>query len=303
MLKRRNFLKDQSARAYTDERFRNPFFRKPSRWTKWKIIGIIIAIFIIIIVAIGYIVFGPWLKIRQSTISGLTTVPNTEVEAIINQKLSAKRAYFLPNNQRWIFDEQSLLDELNDRFHFSSLTIAREKNTLIIKAEERISAVAWQTGDQYFLLALNGQPTLELDPVTANVLRTRQGIQTIVIDQSYIDRAPLILAPSMPIITDLSSSLVNFDSLIIKPEFIQNIIDWDNFIQAGRLKPVSYQIDSITTTWITMKTTNGQKVLFDLLMPVSEQGRALNIILDEYSNNLTNLKKIDVRFGNNVFVE
>lgn len=303
MLKRRNFLKDQSARTYTSERFKNPFFKKENRWTKWKIIGIVIVILTMTIGSVGYLIFGPWLKINQSTINGLTTVPNAEVEAIINQKLAAKRIFIFPNNQRWIFDQQSLLDELNNRFHFSSLTIELDKNTLVIQAQERISAVAWQSGDKYLLLALNGQPTLELDPVTANALRIRQGIQILNIDPSFADRAPLILAPSMPIINDLSVSSIDFEKPIIKADFIKAIIDWDNIIRTGTLEPVSYHIDSTTTTWITMKTKNGLEVLFDLSTPVEGQGKALNIILAEYSEHLSDLKTIDVRFGNNVFIK
>ena len=302
MLKR-NFLKDQSARAYTDERFKNPFFRKENRWTKWKIVGTASFLFATIVGIISCFIFGPWLKINETAISGLTTVPGHEVELIINQKLAAKRAYFLPNNQRWIFDKQSLLNELNDRFHFSALTIELQKNTLVLQAEERISAVAWQSEDNYFLLTLNGQPTLELDPVTANSLRARQGIGLINIDPSFTDRASLILAPSMPIIHDLSSTKIDFEKSIIKAEFIQSIIDWDNLIRTGTLEPISYEIESTTITWITMKTKNGPEVLFDLIAPVEGQGKALNIILDEYSQHLSDLKTIDVRFGNNVFIK
>ncbi len=303
MLKRRNFLRDQSIRSYSGDRFRNPYFQKGSPWTKWKILGLIILLFGTIIGGFSFLIFGPWLKITTSKIDGLTTVPQSEVEAMVNQKLAAKRLYFLPNDQRWLFDADELTTELNERFHFSSLTIKIEKDTLSITAEERISAVAWQTGDHYFLLGLNGQPTIELDVLTINTLRTRQQIEPMNINPAVSDRAPLILAPSMPIITDLSAVPLSLETLAIKPEFVQTIIDWDTMIRRGQLQPTSYEIETPGTLWLAMKTTNGPKVLFDLSAPVEEQGRALEVILAQYTDQLSDLKSIDVRFGNNVFVK
>lgn len=301
MIKRRNFLKNQSVRAYGGNRFRNPYFQKGEAWPRWKIIGLIIILLMMTLGTTGYLLFGPWLKIRQLEITGLTTVPVSEVEAVVKEQLASRQWLFLPGDQRWIFDQDQTSKILNERFRFEKLEIKIENSTLKIEATERISAIAWQNQEKYYLLSLNGQPTIELDPVTINSLRTRLGEEPLVTDPNLADRAPLVLAPTMPIVRDSSKIEITMDTVVIQPDYVQYLIDWDNQIRAGELQPTFYAVGD--GNWMTMNTQSGLKVLFDLEAPIEEQGRALGIILAEYHDQLSELSYIDVRFGNNVFVK
>lgn len=301
MIKRRNFLKDQSVRAYGGNRFRNPYFQKGEAWPRWKIIALVFIFLLIILGSFGYLLFGPWLKIQQIEITGLTTVPQSEVEVLARAQLSSRRWLFLPGDQRWIFDEELLKNNLTERFHFEELTTQIEGKKLKIYATERISAIAWQNQDRYYLLGLDGQPTTELDQVTINSLKTRLGEDPVAIDPSFADRAPLILAPTMPIVRDQAGIEIAMAVTVIKPEYVQYLIDWDNKIRAGELQPTYYTVGD--NDWMFMNTTSGLRILFDLNTPLEEQGRALEIVLAEYQDRLSELSYIDVRFGNNVFIK
>jgi hypothetical protein len=304
MLKRRNFLKDQSIRSYAGDRFRNPYFQRGTFWTKWKIMTLVCLLLIFLFGTIGAIIYGPWFKIRNVNISGLSTVPETEVKSTVDAKLGTKRIYFLPNNHRWLFDSQELQVELQERFQFSTCDVVVQDRTLSISVQEKISAIAWQTGDRYYLLGLNGQPTIELDTVTANTLRSRQELPLLEVDSTLNDRAPLVLSPNMPIIVDESNTPISLETLVLKPETVTVIIDWDKRLRdASNAIPIDYEIETPATVWLTMNSSIGPVVLIDLQANIEEQGRALEIIINDYADRLADLKSIDVRFGNNVFVK
>jgi hypothetical protein len=222
----------------------------------------------------------------------------------VDAKLGTKRIYFLPNNHRWLFDSQELQVELQERFQFSTCDVVVQDRTLSISVQEKISAIAWQTGDRYYLLGLNGQPTIELDTVTANTLRSRQELPLLEVDSTLNDRAPLVLSPNMPIIVDESNTPISLETLVLKPETVTVIIDWDKRLRdASNAIPIDYEIETPATVWLTMNSSIGPVVLIDLQANIEEQGRALEIIINDYADRLADLKSIDVRFGNNVFVK
>lgn len=299
MTKRRNFFKHTNIRSYNGRRFKNPYFQKRSR-SVWQLALGCSFILILVVIGLGYFFYGPYYKLENVEIIGLTTIPIDQVETATFDYLSHNKVQIVPKSHVWFIPQKQLSTYLMETFDLSKADIKQQHKTLTIQTEERILEFVWRTDRSFYFIDLDGNVMRELRDSERNTLLTRLHMELDPMeDESMREFAPL--QPTMPIIEDKSRSEIRVNDNLMTSNMTLSILAFDTGLRAFAINPLIYEKENLTETWLTVVIDKPFKIFFDGAGDASSQLKALGISLNEYTEPIT--QYIDVRFENRAYVK
>jgi len=293
---RRNFLKSHHARTYRARRFHNPYFEKKPRrfwWWKYALIGIA-ALGLIVGVLYGLSSLS-WFKITNVTVNDLPTINEDQIRETAWQQIHKRRLFVFPQDSIVFLNNEELYKAIWDTYSLSELTIDRQGDTLVIQATERLTSLVWRTQDHWGLLDIDGRVIRDLSEEETVYLSLKTAGQEGIFVPQTID-------PQIPIIYNLSNAEFGAGDQILSSTHIENTIAFDAGLRSRELYPSLYEIDSQNVNWMRAKTPLFD-VLFDAEGDYVAQLEDLSIIIKEYTDSLSDLEYIDIRFGNHVYLK
>lgn len=297
-MKRRNFLTTHQKTIYERNRFKNPYFKKRKKraWRRFFLFFSLFVVAISIPMALG---FAPVFKIKNITIQGLTSISNDAVIETVQNQLNKKRYLIFPQDNQFYLKKSQLHESLQNTYDFDRLDIELRNQEIYINVEERIQGLILNTGSQYSFIDLEGIVIRELNESELFQLNQRLGVLDLIVEEEQESN----LQPTMPIINDLSKTDVTGNQQILSNEAVQNIIDFDKILRTLLINPIFYEAEQLNSKWMRVKTENGFDLLFEVNQNIEEQGATLEIMLGQYSDKLSEIQYIDVRFGNHVYIK
>ncbi len=131
-------------------------FRSPSNRKQINIFWLIIISFFVFIIAILCLFFSRVFYISNVKIEGLKTIDSEKIEKIVFDQEETKFLMFSQKNL-FLFNKDKLINNLSD-FNFINIKVDKKlfKKSLIIKIEERQSAIIFLENGVYFMADKEG---------------------------------------------------------------------------------------------------------------------------------------------------
>ncbi len=299
-MKKRNFLKSQSAKAYKKRSYKNPYFKKQKKISIWQIILAIFVIAILSSLIIWFFIFSKFAQFKTITVEGLTTIPNSFIEDVVRDQMNEKRFNIFKQNSKYFFNIKSLKTKLLKKYDFEYLEIDANRTNIDIIASEKISEIIWKSADKLVFVDMNGVFIRDLHDYEIAQIYSRLSIPTAYI---YTGEEALPLQPTMPIIEDLSQKKIDGLNKILTSVNPNIVNDFDKALRRLDITPTLYQVDSPNSAWLRAKTSNTFDILFDGSREVEQQITVLETVLSENGNSLNEISYIDIRFGNHVYIK
>lgn len=161
-------------------RLNNPYFHQPKKqisdlkswfthdegWVYLAIIGIILTVGLYLIFGLG------WFTINTINISGNDYISKEEINTAMQNVLSQKKLWLIPNHNYFIFSERdaesALQASFNNKFALENLEINKKfPHTVNIVIKERIPGLTWVTQGKYYYIDPQGVITTVLDNADA----------------------------------------------------------------------------------------------------------------------------------------
>lgn len=292
-MKHRNFTRTFSARSYTGRRLRNPFFgHEPRRVNPYLVLGGTITS----IIALGALFFYlPFLQYRDIRIEGLTTLSADAVAGTASSVIDQARLLVVPGRHVFFMNGKKLTTALMDAYNFDHLALRREGRTLVVQATERITQLAWVSGDGMHLIDLSGLAVSEANEEVRASLLARLG--------GAGDAPPAPgLQPTMPIIENTKAEPVTPGTMVLAPEKLELILELDAALRQRGIPPRSYAFEDATSPWMTVRT-DSVALMVDLGTNAQNTMLMFDTFRHERSEPLETFLYIDLRFGNHVYIQ
>lgn len=289
----RNFTRSSSARSYSGRRLRNPFFsHEPRR------IPPLFALAAIVFVSLGIIaciVYAPFFRYRDVRVEGLTTLTQDAVASTAWQVLDKRRLLVVPGKNILFANRDRIERDLLQTYNFASLALRREGRTFVVTAEERITQIAWLSGDKTYLVDLTGIAVSEASAeAKAAIDARRNGAQDVPFAPG--------LQPTMPVIIDESAQEVTLGQSVLAGVTLERILQLDKALRERTLVPEAYTLETPTAPWITVGTA-ATALLIDITKDMGETLATFDAFRHERNEPLEQLLYIDLRFGNHVYIK
>ncbi len=297
-MKRRNFLKHQSARQYKRRRFNNPYFTYRNTVPTSVFTGTLIAIFLPALLLL-WIFLSPSWRIQEVQVVGLTTISLERVTNLVETDIQGDRFFIFPKSHRLFLQDELLLLHLKQEFDFNEVALETKKQQLLITVTEAVSELVFVQGETGTLMMLDGAMNRPLTEEEQQEISQRTGLQFVT---SIQEADTKVLQPTAPVLVlrngETGNAIDTFTS--IEPAFF---IALDTALRTRLIDPHYYELDAAQTTWVRVKTGQGTDLLFDGREDIEAQLNVLDIVIDEYQQNISDSEYIDLRFGNRVYVK
>jgi len=237
------------------------------------LIGVLIT-FLMILTLLFIVFLNPSLKINEIHVSGLETISKTELDDAL-RFYSGERAFLVfPRQNRYLFDQDRLVEYLKGKFTLRDVQISRIKNRIEIQIHERTSFLVWQTKGQSYVVDLDG----------------------IVIRIAEED-----LLSSLPIFVDRSNGEINVGDSVLTANEINSVFRFGEHLKAQNILYTQIEFDRLAGKWTGVLTLDGYRILFDVAGDIDAQAQRLELIIKEKINDVSKLEYIDLRFGDHVY--
>lgn len=269
-------------RDYQRQNTPNPFFRRrpkvrPRHHRLWVALGGV-AVFIGLI---WFFLAAPFWRIQDLRISGLSRVPESDLERIIyNQTLTRHGGLFSESNI-FLFNSRQVRQKIITAYNLADLKITKIwPHTLAVAVSERPYAFIYQEGSALYYASGDGhiirQPAVNPADQKKYFTIENQGGETLISASDELDIAPA----ELNFITELQAALSAYPDLPV-----------DHFI-----------IDSELNT-VKVKFQNGPLAYFNTQDSVTSQVNILHLVKNaKIKDNFSKTNYIDLRYGNRVFI-
>lgn len=292
-MKRRDFTRT-FGRKYDGPRLRNPFFTAPavSKAVKYLVcVGIVVIVLGIPLA----LVYAPFVRYVTVQVNGLTTLNPNDVMFEVNDVFGHPRAFVIPGRNIFFANTNAIATRLDERFHFEHLALHREGRMLVIDAQERITEIAWTVADKTYFVDLMGIAARDATPEALAMIAARRA------NTPEVPLAPGV-QPTMPIIDVRSGAAeVTLGAPVIPADILANILALDSGLRERTLLPLVYTIEASGTPWLTVTTTSGISLLFDITTQPDNALAMYDAFARERNGDLSALLYIDLRFGNHIY--
>ncbi len=269
---------------YHDKRLINPFFQqrragKSPAWKKW----VWRLAFIFLLFLIWLILASPWLRIKQVEVSGLTRLPETEVQNIVWEQTQARHWLVFRETNVFLFQKQEAEMRISAAYNFASVEVAKKLfGSIAVKIGERPYDFIFQQGSDYRYASSDGHVINE-----AAVSEEDKG--------RY-----LLLENKNP---QIANMIGDKGRLEISPELLDFIMELGEMISAKpEIKPERFIIDQEANT-VKVKLLEGPTVLFNSkASPASQLDYLLAIKQERLGDNFSRINYIDLRYGEKIFI-
>lgn len=296
-MKRRNFLASTKHRLYRERRFKNPDVKRKLS-IKWRLI-IGSFVFCCFVISLPFMLsYAPAFTIQEITIDGISSIPEQEIRSIIEEQMNVRPYRLFSQKSSFFFNEEALLQRLNDQYDFKSLDIDLERTSLHIYAEERIVQLIWISGVQHAFVDLEGLVSSQLSDEQVVEIQSRLNNEEFLYDSSTYQP----LQNNIPVIIDLSGEEIEEGAFILDSSVIESIILLDDLVREDRVIPLKYEVEGVDPSYFTLISSLGVPVRFTAHDSIEDQLRNLEVITGQIED-FNGTEYIDLRFGNHVFVK
>ncbi len=291
----------------------------------WSFLAVLGCLFL------GFVVYGPWLRVDSITINGTQALDPRSVKAVTAEIIDRQRWLIIPNRNMWLLSGRWLGDQLRHRISaklsIEGVVVKKDyPHALTITIHERIAAWDWQTDTQKatvdrhgIVMSLIGEPTTSLPVIidqanpTLTVDRAvvrpevASALETLAVEfsrhQLVIDHfilpvptCPTLVTPepttSFPII-----NAANTNSILLNT----NASPLTTNVQSAPQPPCNLEQLHASSQEIHLQLEHGPAVYFDRHENLPQAVNALVQVLAHPSAPIT--KYIDLRFGDRVYVQ
>lgn len=293
-------IRRSSIRTIAHRRIKGRTFSHPIRakeaYVRNRILRLIVIFFLTVLGCGGFFLLQqPIAEIDELFIDGVTTIPSHHIYGSTIDFLNSK-SFGIPNRKTYIFDEKKLENYLLHQFPIEEISIVRDKSTLSISITEEITNIAWKTGDNWYLLNMNGEIVREAQPSERQFLSLLEAGEST--DHSEITH----LQSFIPLLIDLSVSEANIGENVIMPINAETILSATELLQKQQLNPRYFLFNQPNSSWFTVVTNEPFHIRLDGEGDINKQVSRLSLTLKEYPNR-ESLTYIDLRFDDHVFVK
>ena len=198
-MKRRNFLASTKHRLYRERRFKNPDVKQKLS-IKWRLI-IGSFVFCCFVISLPFMLsYAPAFTIQEITIEGISSIPEQEIQSIIEEQMNLRPYRLFTQKSSFFFDEEAILQRLNDQYDFKSLDVDLERTSLHVYAEERIVQLIWISGSQHAFIDLDGLVSSQLSDEQIVEIQSRLNGEEFLYDSATY-RA---LQENIPVLVDVT---------------------------------------------------------------------------------------------------
>jgi len=296
-MKRRNFFhRSQKKRADT-RRFQNPYFQPNKRKSYGRIIRAA-GLFLVSIFLIVLFLKSSFLQLTKAEVNGLVTIPSTEITGLIQTFLDEPRFVFFQARNKLFFRPDRLQEYLESNYSFESFSLRVEKSVIYIDLKEKTSHLLWFTGDAAYLVDLNGNVIRALtEPELQIVLGLSAPVEAAE-GESLPGPDPFTL---LPIFRDTNDIEVEISGNVLTQEEVQNTFRFHNHLEAQSIPFIDTRVDRLAGKWMSVRTGQNYDILFDATGNVDAQASNLETVLRTEIPEGTELRYIDLRFGDTVY--
>ena len=273
-MRRRNFFRKTQQKKYASRSFRNPYFRERVDKRPIMILTGVLITFLMILIGLFILFLNPSLQINEIHVSGIETIDKTEFDDVLRSYTGKRVFIFFPRQNRYLFDQDELVEYLKGRFTLLDAHVSRIKNKVEIQIIERTSFLIWQTKGQSFVVDLDG----------------------IVI---RIDNDDLLSL--LPIFVDRSNGEIKIGDSVLTAEEISSVFRFGEHLKAQNISYTQVEFDRLAGKWTGLLTTDGYRILFDVTGDIDAQAQRLELIRKEKIKDVSKLEYIDLRFGDHVY--
>ena len=283
--KNSNTFRNKDGLKYAGKRYDNPFFadRKKHRHGFRKIITLKVKLFTLLFLSLTalslwVLFYSPLFTINNIEINNGEGIDPAEIRRVAENQINSGLIIILPQKNLLLFDSKKLIESLEKKFSFDSISITRRlPHTLAIDYQGKKYAFVWQEGDSYYYADTQGNIITEANvlevgqkeyPLLENDSANRISDRRITVNASYLDFA-LRLYPLLKAQSDLDISRIVID-------------------------------DEINT--VKLKLMSGPEVYFNTTGDAEKQVNKFIIVKNEkLKTDFAKKTYIDVRFGDSVY--
>lgn len=269
---RRDFFRKIQHKRYVSHSFQNPYFRNREKNTKTFVFLIISILLIVIFSVFSFFMFHPLFFIRNVHVSGFESITQDQIEKALRSFAEQKIFFVLDRQNRFLFNTKKLTEFLNEQFTFRYLQIDKTGSFVNIKLEERTSNLIWKTGDQIYIVDLEGV-----------VIREAGGEE------------------GLPIFVDLNNVETKIGGTVLTTTEISAVFRFHEHLNAQKISFSLTEFDRLAGKWTGVLVSDGYRILFDTMGDVDAQAQRLDVLRREKIQDVSKLEYIDLRFGDHIY--
>lgn len=290
---KRNHFRNTQKRQYRSQAFRNPYFQSKQLTLRHLIILSLVGV-VGTLVLVVFLLRNDRFFLKDVTISGASIFSRERFEQTIRDYFQKQSLFVFNNRHQFFYRAQDLTLALSEQVAFESINLKREKQTLTITVVEKQSQMIWASGEQRYVVDLEGKIIRELTEEERSFL-TDTSKETDIKEMAQLRTLPLFI--------DRNHIPVTVGSSVLTSQEITNIFDFHKQLQEHHIGMKNTQVDRVAGKWIAVETTDGYQILFDATGDIPAQISRLELILKEKVSDVSRLTYIDLRFGDHVYFQ
>lgn len=293
----RNFLQVFEAKSYDGEGSRNPLFRRRRQLQRYAWPIFFLSLFLAGVVVLGWLIYGPKLRLSTVEIVGATTLDRVVLEDAVRQELK-RYVMVLPRNHQWIFSDTRLSQKLLQDFPLQAVTLEPQGQKLKVTVVEDVMVIALRSAEVVAFLDRGGKVLRLADPLEIVAVASRVGEVT----PTPEEQGSLPLLPtSLPIIRTVDPVSMDLGVELYDDLVMENLIIMDGGLRGQGIAVKEYVTENVHDAWFKVTSDLPYEIYFDAEHDIAEQLLLLRTVMSEFKDSPP-LHYLDVRFGDRVFV-
>lgn len=254
----------------------NPLFPK-ARSSKTKILvwAGSLTIISLVIAALAVVVYGPYFALAGVQVRGAETLDTQAITDRVKSYLGQRRLWLLPNNHVWFFNSGAVADDLKQNFNLAEINVSLQDKVVVVNIVENISTVALRSGEQTYLLDING-------------------VVQRVASEEELD-AILVLREKSARSHELGETLSS-------EEVVTGLVDFNIGLRQQGITSHEFVSDELGMSWFTITSDRSFVILFDAAKDTDEQLKILQAVILDLEKTKEQPRYVDLRFGSHVFL-
>ncbi|MBU0649448.1 hypothetical protein KJ969_05140 [Patescibacteria group bacterium] len=279
--------------------YKNPLFQsKKDKIAALKKIRkkiIFFGILFLVLVAVYFLLIGPYFYISEVKVDGLTTIKSDDFKTVVDDFLKTRRLLVFPNQNILIANMSKLEREIGERYVVDGLKIKRKlPNKLEISVEERSAKAVISMGSEYFFVDSQG------------IILRRLSLDEIYPGLSF-----------GPFAEEPAAGEVNFQVSLIYIESGERLDIGENFLTNEQFNDIIgaqeiltrytsyqvkfYKIKDLASTWFKLVADEGWEIHISLEKNIQTQIVKFNTFVKEQGLNPADYDYFNVRFEDHVY--
>lgn len=278
----RGYFQQTRRRRLAARSYRNPYFHREPKPSKWKFI--VLGAFAATLAAVSILLAAPRFSLQSVEISGTELLAPKEISARASEYLQKRRWLFFKNSNLFLFRPEGLVEALETQYVFESLSVVKEGKAIRVNVREKQSELVWMTPDQTYIIDREGIILRMLSPEEQEARKS--GIDPF---------AKLLKCRS------LQKQTLTIGMSALNPTEVERLFFFRRELGQLGIIMKEIQIDRTSGSWMIAKTEGGFEILFDPAAPPEEQMANLSAVFRQLTKDPSALQYIDLRFGNHVY--